>query len=333
MILIVAEMENLNGNANDTAQGIVVESHLTHTQGTSATLIITNGTLSKGSFILADKSISPVRAIENCLGATIEQATFSSPVKITGFDGLPSIGAAFRAYPSKKEAETARDTMRAQDIQNRAPVQTRTVPLAADALIIPVFLKSDVTGTLEALEKELEKIERGHVALKIVGAGVGTIGENDVRLALGAENPVILGFHVNIDRKAADIAERFGVTIKTFDVIYKISEWIEAEMDRRTPKVSVEEIAGTVKILKLFNATKHKQVVGGKVLSGVIVQNSTVKIMRRESEIGQGKIVELQIQKIPAQKIDKDNECGMMVEAKMEIIPGDILEACHVTEK
>ncbi|MEK7538249.1 MAG: translation initiation factor IF-2 [Patescibacteria group bacterium] len=333
MILLVAELENLTANTDDSAEGIVIESHITPAQGISSTLIITNGTLKKGSFILADKSITPVRAIENFLSEKVESATFSAPVKITGFDGLPSVGAMFHVYASKKEAEAARDAQATKSTKGVAAPQARTTPLAPNALIIPIILKSDVGGTLEALEKELGKIEHERVVLKFVSMGVGAIGENDVKLASGAENPIILGFHVKVDRKATEIAERFNVTVKTFDIIYELSEWIEAEMVRRAPKVFTEEITGTVKILKIFGASKHKQVIGGKVTSGVIEQNSNIKIMRRGVEIGQGKIVEIQTQKIPAKKVDEGNECGMMVETKIEITPSDTLEACRVTEK
>lgn len=329
MILLVAEMESLSANSHTNAEGIVIESRITPAEGTSATLIITDGILKKGSVILADQSIAPVRSLQNFLGTKIDEATFSSPVKITGFDTLPPVGAIFRAYGSKKEAEAARAEKTHRKPQEEV-VRVRAIPLAEGALVVPVILKSDVAGTLEAIERELKKIERERIALKIISMGVGTIGENDVKVASASEHPIILGFHVKVDRKAMDIAERFGVTIKTFDVIYELSEWIETEIDRRTPKVSVEEITGTVKILKLFSTAKHKQVIGGKVLSGVIEQHSLVKIMRRGAEIGQGKIVELQTQRVPAKKIEEGNECGMMIETKLEIAAGDTLEACRI---
>lgn len=333
MILLLAELENLTANTGDTAEGIVIESHITPAQGISSTLIITNGTMKKGSFLLADQSIAPVRAIENFLGEKVESATFSAPIKITGFDGLPSVGAMFHVYASKKDAEVARDAQITKSTKGVTAPHARTIPLAENALVIPIILKSDVGGTLEALEKELGKIEHERVALKFVAMGVGAIGENDVKLASGADNPIVLGFHVKVDRKAAEIAERFNVTIKTFDIIYELSQWVEEEMARRAPKVLTEEITGTVKILKIFSTAKNKQVIGGKVLTGIIEQNSVVKVMRRDVEIGQGKIIGMQTQKISVKKVDEGHECGMMVEAKIEIMPGDTLEACRVTEK
>lgn len=327
MLILVAEMENLTGDTSLPARGVVVESHIVPARGISATIIITNGTLKKGTFIVAEKSMAPVRTVENFLGKQVPEASFSSPVRITGFDLLPPVGAAFRTYATKKEAESAQTVMRETGKTASIKTSPRTIPLASDALIVPVVIKSDVAGTLEAVEKELGKLEREHIAIKVIAKGVGTIGENDAKLASGSENGIILGFHTKVDRNAADHAERFGITIKTFDVIYELVEWMEKELDRRTPKVMKEEIIGALKVLKTFSTTKHKQVIGGKVITGTLELGAQVKIMRRESEIGRGKVVELQQQKIATKKVAEDNECGLMIEAKIEIASGDVLEA------
>ncbi|MBI5401106.1 MAG: translation initiation factor IF-2 [Candidatus Yonathbacteria bacterium] len=333
MMLLVAEMENLTGDSALPAEGIVVESHIDTKRGTSATLIITNGTLKKGSFILAEESMSPVRTIENFLGKQVSEATFSSPVQITGFDSLPAVGTTFRAYANKKDAEKMQLELRQARAKIKPAVAMRTIPLADNALVVPVVLKSDVAGTLEAIEKELGKIERERVVIKIIAKGVGAIGENDAKLASGSESAIILGFHTKVERGAQDIAERFGITIKTFDIIYKLSEWLNEELDRRTPKTMGEDVVGNAKILKTFSATKHKQVIGGKVLSGVLEVGAQVKIMRRETEIGRGKIEGLQTQKLATKKVEEGNECGMMVDAKIEIAGGDVLEAFVMNEK
>lgn len=333
MLLLVAEMENLTGDTTVLARGVVVESHVVPSRGISATLIITNGTLKKSSFIVAEESLAPVRSIENFLGKQVPEATFSSPIQITGFDSLPPVGAAFRAYATKKEAEAAQATLREARIKKGAPDVVRTIPLADDALIVPVVIKTDVAGTLEAIEKELSKIERERVAIKIISKGVGAIGENDAKLASGSENAIIIGFHTKVERSAVDVAERFGVTIKTFDIIYELSAWIEKELDARTPKVLGEETIGTLKVIKVFSTMKHKQVIGGKVTTGTLELGAQVKIMRREAEIGRGKVIELQQQKIATKRVEEGNECGLMVEAKIDIAPSDILEAFVMNEK
>ena len=333
MTILVAEMANLVGDTTLPGEGIVVESRVDTKRGNTATLIITNGTLSKGSYIVAEESIAPVRAIENFLGETVSEASFSSPVQIVGFDILPTVGATFHSYETKKEAEQAQEQIRETRSKNAPGTKTRTIPLSNDAIIIPLILKSDVAGTLEAVEKEIEKIERERIAIKIIAKGVGAIGENDAKNASGSTGAIILGFHTKVDRGAQDIADRFGVTIKTFDIIYELSQWINEELDRRTPKFLGEKVLGLAKVLKTFSTTKHKQVIGGKVTSGLLEVGAQVKIMRRETAIGKGKITELQQQKLPAKKVDEGNECGMMVESDIEIVPGDVLEAFTMSEK
>ena len=342
MLLLVAEMENLTGDTSLPAEGIVVESNIDTKRGTSATLIITNGTLKKGMFILAEGSCAPVRAIENFRGIQVSEATFSSPIQITGFDALPAVGSTFRAYTNKKDAEKVQLELLNQQIhvldaeaksKEKVKEVVRTIPLAEDALVVPIVLKSDVAGTLEAIEKELAKIERERVVIKIIAKGVGTIGENDAKLASGSDSAIIPGFHTKVERGAQDIAERFGVTIKTFDIIYKLSEWLNEELDRRTPKIMGEEVVGTAKVLKTFSIAKHKQVIGGKVTTGILEVGVQVKIMRRDVEIGRGKIEGLQQQKLASKKVEEGNECGMMIEAKMEIAGGDVLEAFVMNAK
>ncbi len=333
MMLLVAEMENLTGESSLPAEGVVIESHIDTKRGTSATLIITNGTLKKGSFLLAEESLAPVRAIENFLGKQVPEATFSNPIQITGFDSIPAVGSLFRTYTNKKDAEKEQEIFRNTIPSKKIIEAPRTVPLAENALIVPIVLKADVAGTLEALEKEILKIEREHIKIKVIATGVGTIGENDAKLASGSDSAIILGFHTKVERGAQDIADRFGITIKTFDIIYKLSEWLGEELDHRTPKIMGEETTGTAKILKAFSAMKHKQVIGGKVLTGNLEVGAQVKIMRREVEIGRGKIEGLQQQKLASKKVEEGNECGMMVEAKVEIAGGDILEAFVMNEK
>ncbi len=332
MLLLVAEMSNLLGDSKLSAEGVVVESHVVPARGTSATLIITNGTLKKGMFIVAEDSTAPVRAIENFLGKQIPEATFSSPVQITGFDTLPRVGATFRAYATKKEMEKARTEI--QEISSvTVKKEIASSPIPNGMLVVPIIIKTDVAGTLEAVEKELSKIKKERVALKIISSGIGAVGENDAKLASGAPGAIIIGFNTQVSRNAQDIALRFGATIKTFTIIYELLEWVEEELVRRTPKFLSEETVGTLKVLKTFSAMKHKQVIGGKVTTGELVLDAQVKILRRETEVGRGKVLELQQSKVSAKKVSEGMECGLMVESKIEIAQGDILEAFMMMEK
>lgn len=314
MILLLAEMENLEANSEEMASGFVIESHLDPKRGITATLLIQNGTIKKGMFVASGKSIAPVR---------IEQATFSSPVEIVGFDEMPQIGAEFKTFDTREEAEkeaaTAR-TVLAEIAETRKDGPSEN----GGETTLSIILKTDVTGSLEALEKEILKREVENIKINILRKDVGDINEDDAKLASSAKNSIILGFNVKIDSSAQELAEKFVVSVFISPIIYEISEWFENEIKKRLavgqPK---EEIVGLVKILKTFSRTKSKQLVGGRVVSGKIIEGKKIKIKREGVEIGEGKILELQKNKVPVKEIKEGDEFGAMVEIREEIIPGD----------
>lgn len=320
MILLVAEMEELNGAKENPASGFVIESNVDQKRGISATLIITNGTLKKGMFIASEDAISPVRNIDDFAGKKIDEASFSSPVRIIGFSKIPPTGAKFVSFKTKKEAEAYAEKRKITISQSAEKDEV------TDKKIIPLIIKSDFLGTLEAVIKEVSKIEREKIGLKIIQKGVGEISENDAKIASTKGEAIIIGFGVGVSKEASGIAEKTGILIKTFDIIYKITDFLNEELAKRTPKETVEETAGRAKILKAFSKSKDKQVLGGKIIDGVVNVNSNVKILRRDYEIGRGRMIELQQQKIKTKEV-KDGEFGMMIESKIEIAPGDTVEA------
>lgn len=339
MMLLVAELAELKGDANKPALGVVIESSLDPRKGISATLIIEDGTLRKGMFLVAEDSVAPVRIMENFLGKKIDEASFSSPIRITGWQKIPTVGAPFKTYASKKEAEEAAASYTAS-VKAKSTALRQTVSSGgtseeemSEIATIPLIIKTDVVGTLEAIEKEIAKLDTENVKIKLVHKGVGTIGENDVKMVAGAREPVIIGFHTKVDGNVPPLAERYGATVKTFDIIYKITEWLAEEVARRTPKVETEEMTGQAEILKVFSKNKNKQVIGGKVTAGTLKGKAVVKIMRRGHEIGRGKILELQRQKLPADEVIEGNEFGTMIESKIEIARGDVIESFVLTQK
>lgn len=328
MVLLVADMQGLTADASRAASGVVIEAHVDPKKGTSATLIIKNGVLRKGMFLVAEQSITPVRAIETHTGALAAEASFSSPVRITGWNTVPPVGAAFDACETKKEAEhliiELSSGVRARE---RAPEDT------SGKLLVPIIIKTDVSGTLEAVEKEIGKLDQEKIGVKIVHSGVGTITEGDVKSAQGTDLAIILGFNVKADAQARTMAERTGTIIQTFDIIYKLTEWLGEEIARRTPKETVIKVRGRAHVVRLFGITKHKQVLGGRVMEGVLESGATVRIMRRDTEIGTGKVLELQQQKVQTDKVAEGNEFGAMVESRLELAPGDVLEAVARVER
>lgn len=328
-VSLLAEMLELKADTGEPGAGTVLESFLDSKRGISATLILSDGYIESGMFVLAGGALAPTRIMEDFTGRPIKVVECPSPVKIVGFDEIPIAGSTFEVYTNKKEAEEAQAEWK--------EAQKKTVPkpimYGEDDAVIPLVLKADTLGRLEAIKKELEKIDQSSVSLKIVQAGVGNIGENDILSTGSDKRTIILGLGVKLEGKARDQIERTGVTVELFDIIYKLTERLAEYVNTRTPKILVEELTGSVKILKTFSVQKDVQVVGGRVQEGSIVKDAIVKIMRRDHEIGRGKLIELQSQKIKAQEVKEGTDCGMMIESKYEIVPGDVIESFKLTQK
>jgi len=330
LILLVADLNEFKGNKTQNASGFVLESHLDPKRGISATLIIKDGTLGKGMFVVAGESISATRILENFLGKTVDEASFSSPVLITGWSILPVVGEPFLSFKNKKEAET--QILKNKESRKNTKITNKETP-TSEIKLIPIIVKADVSGSLEAIEKELGKLAKENISFKIIQSGVGKINETDLKMAAGDSNSIIVGFNIKADKNIPENTENIGIKLRIFDTIYKMTEWLAEEVEKRRPRVEVEEIVGRAKIQKLFNQAKGKQIVGGKVYDGKLVSPSTVRILRREFEIGRGQIVELQQAKSKTREVEKPNEFGAMIETKMELAPGDIIEAFVVTAK
>ena len=263
LILILAEMENFTGNVSETASGFVVETNLDPKRGIEATLVIKNGLLKKGMTIVVDEALCSTRMIENFLGKPINEASFSAPIHLIGFDKIPTIGAEFKSFEKKREAEEF-----AENYKNNKKSVNNTSTNETNKKIIPIILKADVWGSIEAIEKEIEKIKSESALFKVVQKGVGPISESDIKAA--ADEAIVIGFNVKGDKSAIELAEKRGVVISFFDIIYKMTEWLVEEMEKRRPKIETTEITGRAKILKTFSRTKERQIVGGKVLEGHI---------------------------------------------------------------
>ena len=327
-LLLLAEMEELKGTAEKPAEGVIIESRLDPKKGIIATLVITDGTIEKGMFAVAEEALTPIRSIENFAGKTIDRASFSSPIRLTGWSAVPTVGAKVYSFPTKKLAEEAIANAKKHPAAVAAPLLRQE-----GVVTIPLVIKTDVAGTLEAIEHELGKLKHERVLIRIIQKGVGTIGESDVKSATGSSGAVVIGFHTKVDALAADLAFRNNVTIMHFDIIYKLTEYIEEVMKERAPHIEVAEETGTLKVIRFFSQQKEKQVIGGRVETGKIVNGAKFKIMRRDAEIGEGRIIDLQQQKIKSQEVGEGAECGVMVESKFTITERDILVPYVVVKK
>ncbi|MFA6520697.1 MAG: translation initiation factor IF-2 [Candidatus Paceibacterota bacterium] len=333
LILILAEMETLTGASSEEASGFVIEVNLDSRRGIMATLIIKNGSIRKGMTVAVENTICSTRIIENFKGEAIEAATFSSPVRIVGFDKMPRVGAQFKTFQKKSDAEKYAQAWQLDKKETPARNTSGTSDANGTKKIIPIILKADVAGSLEAIEKEIAKIQNDGAEFRVVGKGVGPVSESDIKGVASGEDIIVIGFNVKADKSAIETAENRNITISFFDIIYKMTEWLEIQMEERRPKIETVETTGRAKIIRAFSRTKERQIVGGKVSEGQINLNSTVKIMRREFEIGRGKIVNLEKSKVKTSTVEEGAEFGMMIESKIEVVAGDILEAFAITQK
>lgn len=350
LILILAEMENLTGDSALCASGFVVDVNLDSRRGITATLVIKNGFIKKGMTVAIEDAICSTRIIENFLGKTIDEAAFSSPIRIVGFDKMPRAGAQFKTFQKRSEALKYAENWKNLEVLSLSGSKTSKFEEKSKK-IIPILLKADSFGSIEAVEKEIEKIsakgaapkdgqglasggkEESTVEFKIISKGIGPISESDIkRVFLGADS-LVIGFNVKIDKSALEIAEKKGIIVSFFEIIYKMTEWLEEQIEKRRPKIETMETTGSAKIIRVFSRTKERQILGGRVIGGKINLNSAVKIMRREFEIGRAKIVNLEKNKTKTSEVAEGVEFGMMIESKIEVVAGDILESFSVIQK
>lgn len=326
LINIMAEMENFTANPDENASGFIIESNLDSKRGIEASLVIKNGSLKKGMTVVAEDCICSTRIIENFLGKMINEASFSSPIRLVGFDKIPKTGSVFKTFDKKNEAE---EYAKANAV-NTVCEQIEENP---NKKIIPIIIKTDVLGSIEAIEKEINKIKTENTEYRIIQKGAGPISENDIKSIATCNDAIVLGFNVKADRSATELAEKRGVTIKFFNIIYKMTEYLKEELDIRRLKVETVEIGGKAKILKTFSRTKERQIMGGKVTEGKINLLGTIKILRRDFEIGTGRIINLEKGKTKTSEVEEGTEFGMMIESKIEVVQGDIIESFSVIQK
>ena len=326
LILLVADVENLTGDAGGPASGFALESRLDPQAGAKVTLVIKNGTLQRGDFIGTGGLAAKIKKMEDFLGHELAQASFSSPVRIFGFSAVPPVGQKFEILPNKRAAEQYTATFQTVAV----PAPARDEPEAGEIVDLPLVVKSASHGTLEAVLNEIQKITDERVRFKIVGNGVGTVTDTDLKMLIGSTHPLVAAFNVKIDKSAQDLADRHGVSAQSFDIIYKLTAWLTAELLARRPRLTEEIITGKAKILKIFSQDKNKQVLGGLVQQGLFKKGGGVKIWRREAELGRGKIIELQAQKISATEVPEGEQFGALIETKIMISEGDKLEAVEL---
>lgn len=331
LVLIVAELQELKADPTLPAEGYVVEAHRDPKRGIAATLIITSGTIRGGMAVSAGCALAPVRIMEDHTGKTLREATFSTPISLVGFDTLPDVGLTFRAHKNKKDAEAACDAekLNQQELRN---AQQSTEGFG-EKFVLPVIVRADTSGSLEAIAHEVIKLGDEFTAVRIIQSGIGNISESDTKTAIAA-TPVpatIIGFHVGIDANAREAARQHDIRIEHFDIIYKLTERLDELRQTSAPKRTIEEIVGRARVLKTFSSRRDEQTVGGKVTEGRIEKKTLVRVLRRKEEVGVGAVAGIQSNKQSVDRIDEGREFGAIISADFDILEGDMLE-CFITK-
>jgi translation initiation factor IF-2 len=320
-ILLLSEFIDLSYNPSIPATGFVIESHIDTKRGIAATLLIKDGVLNKSDFVVTGCSIVPCRAIYNYKNKPIESATVCEPVTLYGFSQQCSAGEPFTTHHDKYSAETeAAKSCSVLRMIDEAPDSD-------EITIIPVIIKCDVNGSVDAVISEIRKRSSERVFFKIVHAGVGNISETDIRTVATDDSPLIIGFNVSIDPQAREMNEARTITIKTFNIIYRMSEWLEEIAEDRKFKKKVDSIIGSGQILKVFSQDKDQILIGVRVASGEFKPKDTFRIMRGREEVSRGKIISIQAGKSTMTKVEAGTDCGIMVQIKDLPRQFDIIEA------
>ncbi len=338
MILLQAEVMELKANPDQNAAGAVVEARLDQGKGSVATLLVQQGTLHVGDPIVVGDTFGRVRTMTNENGRRIKDATPSTPVEITGLNGVPEAGDHFVVFDDEKTARAAGEerAKRAEDEKRR-----RTSHVTLDNLFdtmkkgemksLPIIIKADVQGSVEALAQSLQKIQVDGVRVDIIHKAVGAISESDVTLA-EASNAIIIGFNVRPTPLAKSEAETNNIDIRLHRVIYNAIEEVEDAMKGMLEPVYEEEVLGQVEVRQLYKASKIGTIAGGMVVSGKITRDAKVRLIRDGVVIYEGELGSLKRFKDDAKEVKMGFECGLTIKNFNDVKENDVIEAYHMKE-
>ena len=337
-VLLAAEMRELKANPNRAAKGVVIEARLDKGKGPIATLLVQNGTLHTGDIIVAGLAVGRVRVMVNDRHKKINSAGPSVPVEITGLDEVPQSGDIFNAVSDERLARELVE-QRKQEAREEQFSQFQKVTLdnlfssinAGKIKTLNIIVKADVQGSVEAVKQNLEKLSNEEVAVKVIHGGVGAVSESDIMLA-NASNAIIVGFNVRPDPVAAEVAERDGVDMRMYRVIYDCIEEIESAIKGMLAPKYREVPLGRIEVRSVFKLSSAGTIAGSYVLSGKVTRNARIRVVRDGVVMTEDEIVSLKRFKDDVKEVAAGYECGIGLEKFNDIKEGDIFEAFIMEE-
>jgi translation initiation factor IF-2 len=334
MILLVTELEELGANPDAPASGTVIESQLDPGRGPVVSILVQRGTLEVGDSLVAGPQWGRVRAMHDFTGDRVEKAGPGMPVEVLGFDGVCEAGEFVQAVENDRRArQLAQERANRLKTEALARRQARKVTLdevfsrvqEGDIKELNIVLKADVAGSLEALQDEIAKVPQERVGINIIHSQTGGINESDVMLAAASE-AIIIGFNVRPLADARRAAEREGVDIRTYSVIYKVTEDLRNAMEGLLEAVEVEEILGEAEVKQTFKASKVGRIAGCQVSEGKVARDASVRLIREGTVIWDGKLGSLRRFKENVQEVEEGQECGIVLEGYADVKEEDVLE-------
>src|SRR5512134_2218849 len=336
-ILLVADNISIKANPAGKVIGTVIEAELDKSKGVMATLLVQNGTLESGDIVVAGTAHGRLRALSDFKGKPVKKAGPSMPVSVMGLSDVPSAGDVFEVVGSEREARTivsGRQDAAKTQAQTRKKVSLEDLfanVQAGEAKELNLIVKADVQGSLDPIVTELNKLGEGEIGIKVLYSETGNIGENDVMLD-SAYSAIIIGFNVQADVSARRVAEKEGVDIRLYEIIYRMTEDIEKALNGMLAPVVKEKVIGRAQVLAVFTASKFGRVAGCKVTDGELRRNAKARLFRGTDLVYEGDMGSLRHEKEDVKEVRQGYECGVGFKSFSDIQVGDQL-VCYTVEK
>ena len=339
MVLLVSDVRDLKVNPKKQAKGVVIEARLDKTKGPVASVLVQRGKLDVGDTIVLGTTIGRIRAMKDDKGKMVKTAGPSTPVEIMGLTKVPEAGDIFYEVKDEKmakhliEKRERKEREEAMNMYNKVTLDNLFEKMENEDLKqLNIIVKADVQGTAEALKQSLEKLSDNEVAVRVIHSNAGAINESDVNLAKAAK-AIIIGFNVRPNANAKNIAEKQGVEIKLYSVIYQALEDVEAAMNGLLDPIYEEKVIGNVEVRQTFKISNVGTIAGAYVKEGKIERNAGVRIIRDNIVIHEGKLISLKRFKDDAKEVTKGFECGLQIEGYNDLQEGDIIEVFIMEER
>ena len=336
-ILLVADNTDIRANPKGRVIGTVVEAELDKTKGVIATFLVQNGTLEAGDLVVAGNAYGHLRALFDYRGRKVQKAGPSAPVSVMGLNDVPAAGDLFQVVATEKEArqiilERSEAAQKQAGVSKKATLEELFASYqAGETQELRLVLKADVQGSLEPIVNSLNELSKGDISVKILHAETGNISENDVMLA-SASQAIIVGFSVQADVGARRLADAEGVSIRLYDIIYRLTEDVEKALKGMLAPEFIEKVVGKAEILQIFNISKVGKIAGCRVREGEIRRNGKVRVYRGKDIVYEGEIASLKHEKENEHEVRQGFECGIGLKNFNDIQVGDGIE-CYILEK